>query len=73
MPPSLLVGPAMTTEMSTRINSDKATSITYMDMVTASMGLVTLETSHMTVDPGIPLLEDVTDVTNLQRVDDHPK
>ena len=42
-------------------------------MVTASMGLVGLGTSCMVVDPKMHVLEDVTDVTNLQMVDDHPK
>ena len=44
-----------------------------MDMVTASVGPVALGTSCMVVDPRIPMLEDVTDVTNVQRVDDHPE
>ena len=55
----------MTTLMLTRVNQDEVTSITYMDMVTASMGLVALGTSHMVADPRMPMLEDVTDVTNL--------
>ena len=64
-PPSLLVGPAMTMLMLTRVNQDEATGITYVDMVTASMGLVALWTSCMAVHPGISMLKDVTDVTNL--------
>ena len=52
-----------------------------MDTVTASMGLVALETSHRAVDPNMPMLEEgaqgedtvVTGVTGLQMVDDHPK
>ena len=60
MPPSLLVGSSMTMLTSTRINQDEATGITYMDMVTASMGLVALETSCMMDDPNMPALEGVT-------------
>ena len=44
-----------------------------MDTVIASMGLVPLGTSCMAVDPRIPMLEDVTDVTDLLMADDSPK
>ena len=73
MPPNLLVGLAVAMLMATRISQDEATSITYVDMVTASMGLVALKTSCMAADPRMLMLEDVTDVTNLQMADDHPK
>ena len=73
MPPSLMVGPAMTMLTSTRINQDEVTGITYMNSMTASMGLAALGTSYMAVDPRTPMLEDVTDVTNVQRAGDHPK
>ena len=73
MLPSLLVRPTMTTLTSTRINQDEATGITYVDMVTASVGLVALETSHRAVGPHMPILEEgaqgestvIIDVTNL--------
>ena len=65
MPPDLLVGPTMATLMVTRISQDKVIGITYMDTVTASMGLVALETSHVATDHRPTMLEDVTDVTNL--------
>ena len=63
----------MTMLTSTRINWDEVTSITYVDMVTASMGLVTLEASCREVDPNMLLLEEgaqgegtiVTDITEL--------
>ena len=55
----------MTTLMSTRANENEAIGITNMDTVTTSMGLVALGTPCMAVDPGISMLEDVTDVTNL--------
>ena len=81
MSPSLLVRPTMTMLMSTRINWDEATSITYVDMVTASVGLVALEMSCRAVDPYMPILEEgaqgestvITDVTNLWKADDNPK
>ena len=59
MPPSLMVGPTMAMLTSTGINWDEATGITYVYTVTASMGLVTLETSCMMVDPDTPTLEGV--------------
>ena len=64
MPPNLLVGPTVATLMATGISQDEATSIIYMDTVTASIGLIALGTSCMVVDPGMPILEDVTDVIN---------
>ena len=45
MSPGLLVGPIMTMLMSTRTCKDEVTGITYIDTVTASMGLVSLGTS----------------------------
>ena len=75
MPPGLLVRPTVTTLMSTRIKWDEATGITYMDTVTASMGLVALEMLHKAVDPNMPILEEgaqgestvSTDVTIYER------
>ena len=51
------VGHAMTMLTSTRINQHETTGITHMDMVTASIGLVALEMSHMMVDPNMPTLK----------------
>ena len=59
MPPSLLADPTMTMLTSTRVNWDKATSITYVNTVTATLGLVALEMSGMMVDPNMPTLEGV--------------
>ena len=49
----------MTKFMSTRINQDEATGITYVDMVTASVRLVALEMSHRAVDPDMSILEEL--------------
>ena len=57
----------MATMTSTEICQDKMTGNIYMNTVTASMGLINLETS---VDCLMPTLEDVTDTDT---VDIHPK
>ena len=57
MPPGLLVGPTMTTLTPTRVNQDETTGITYVNTVTATVGLVALEMSGMMVDPNMPTLE----------------
>ena len=72
MSPGLLVGPAMAMLTSMRISQDEVTGITYVDMMMTSMGMITLEASHLMVDPQMHLLEDVTNVTTLGMVDDHP-
>ena len=72
MPPGLLVEPTMTTLTLTRGNWDEATGITYMNTVTATMGLVTLEMSGTMADPNMLTLEGgaqgestvITDITN---------
>ena len=68
--PSLLVGPTMTTLMSTRICQDEATGIMHMDTVTASMELVSFGTSLVAVNCQTPTLEVIS---NTNVADLHPK
>ena len=58
--------------MSTQIYQDEVTGITYMDTVTASMGLISLGTSPMGVGHQIPVLEDVTN-TDMAVVHPNPE
>ena len=59
--PGFTVGSDMTTMMTTWICQDKMTSVTYMDTVTASVGLISLGMPLMAVDYQTPIIEDVTD------------
>ena len=56
-----ITGSAMTTMMTTQIHQDKMTSVTYMETMTASMGLLSLGMPLMAVDHQTPTTEDVTD------------
>ena len=66
----LLVGSAMATMTSMEIHQDEMTGNIYMCTVTASMGLINLETPLMVVDHQMLTLEDVT---NMEMVYIHPK
>ena len=46
----------------TRIVQDEATGVTYMDMVTASVGRVALENPHMVATLPGPTMEDITNL-----------
>ena len=60
----------MATLMSTEICQDEMTGNIYMNTVTASMGLINLETPLVVVDHQMPTLEDVT---NMDTADICPK
>ena len=66
----LLAGSALATMMSMEICQDKMTGNIYMSTVTASMGLINLETPLVAVDCQPLTLEDVTD---METADIHPK
>ena len=59
--PGFMVGSTKTTMMTTQICQDEMTSVTYMDTMTALMGLISLETPFVVVDCQMPTIEDVTD------------
>ena len=62
MQPEILVEPAIATMCTSCIIKDEAMGVTYMDMVTTSMGMVALSSSHVaTCSPGLT----IEDVTNL--------
>ena len=60
-PHGLSVGTAMASMVSTILHQDVALGTTYLDMVTTSMSLVSLEVTPMTVDHPMPILEDPLD------------
>ena len=63
MQPEILAEPAIATMCTSCIIQDEAIGVTYMDMVTPSMGRVGLSSSHMaTCSPG-PTIEDFTDLS----------
>ena len=66
----LLVGSTLATLMYTGIHQDKMTGSIYMSTVTASMGLINLETPLMLVDYQLLTLEDVI---NLEMAEIHPQ
>ena len=68
--PCLLVGSTMATMMSMETHQDKMTGNIYMNTVTASMGLLNLETPLMVGDCLMPIIEDITE---MDMVDDHLK
>ena len=56
-----LAGTAMTMVISSRVQQDTVTSVTYLDTVTASMSLISLGSTPMAVDCQMPVLENLTD------------
>ena len=58
----LLAWSTLATMMSTEIHQDKMTGNIYMSTVTASMGVINLETPLMVVDHQPLTLEDITDM-----------
>ena len=60
-PPGLSVGSTMATMMSTQVWHDATMGTTYVDMVTASMSLVSLSPTSMMVNYPTATLEDVTE------------
>ena len=61
MAQGFLVGTAATMVISTQMQQDAVTGITYLDTVMASMSLVSLGSTPMTVDCVMPDLEDIMD------------
>ena len=55
----------MVTMTSMWIQQDAATDITYLDTVTASMGLVSLGSTSMVVDCLMPAIEDLLDLDQM--------
>ena len=62
MQPEIMVEPAIATMCTSNIIQDETMGVTYMDMVTTSVGRVALSSSHMVTCPPGPTTEDVTDL-----------
>ena len=62
MQPEAMVKPTVATMCTSHIVQEEATGITYMDMVTTSMGQVTLGSSHLVTQPPRLTIEDITDL-----------
>ena len=60
--PDMLMEPMVTMMYATCIVQDQATRITYMDMVTASVGRMALRNPHMAATLPGPTVEDITDL-----------
>ena len=58
--PDMLMEPTVTTMYATHMVQDEATRVTYMDMVTASVGRVALGNPHMVATLPGPTVEDIT-------------
>ena len=54
-----MLGSAITTTVTTWVCQDEMTGVTYMDTMTASMGLISLGTPLMADDHLMPTIEDV--------------
>ena len=63
-----LAGTATTTIMSTQMQQDAVTDITYLDIVMASMSLVSLGSTPIMVYCLMPTTEDLMDVTHPGRL-----
>ena len=59
MQPEIMMEPAVATMCTSHIIQDETTGVTYIDMVTASMGRVALSSSHLMACPSGPTIEDV--------------
>ena len=56
------MGPIVAMVYTTHMVQDKATMVTYMDMVTALVGRVALRSLHMVAKLQGPTLQDITDL-----------
>ena len=63
MQPEILAEPAIATMCTSCIIQDETMGVTYMDMVTTSMGRVALSSSQMTTCSPGPTIEDVTNLS----------
>ena len=59
--PDAMVGPTVAMRYTTCIFQDEATGVTYLDMVTTSVGRVALGNPCMAANLWGPTIEDVTD------------
>ena len=57
------MGPTVVTMYATHIVQDEATRVTYMDMVTASVGRVALGNPCMAANLQGPTVKDITDLS----------
>ena len=69
----MLMGPTVAMVYSTCIVQDKATGVTYMDMVTASVKAVALQNPCMAANLQGPTMEDITDLPKRVKADGHPE
>ena len=60
--PETMAKPAVAMVCTICIVQDETTGVTYMDMVTTSMGRVALKSSYMVAHPHGPTIEDATDL-----------
>ena len=58
MQPEIMMEPAIATMYTSHIIQDETTGVTYMDMVTTSMGRVALSSSCIVTCPPRPTIED---------------
>ena len=61
MQPEVMAEPSVAMLCTSCIVQDEVTGVTYMDMVTTSMGRVALRSSHLMAQPPGPTIEDGTD------------
>ena len=57
------MGPTVAMMYATHIFQDEATGVTYMDMVTTSMGRVALRNPHIAANLQGPTMEDIPDLS----------
>ena len=60
--PDMVMEPTVAMMYATCIIQDEATGVTYMDMVTASVGRVALRNPHMAASLPRPTVEDITNL-----------
>ena len=63
MQPEILAEPAIATMCTSPTVQDETTGVTYMDMVTTSLGRVALSSSYMVTCSLRPTIEDITNLS----------
>ena len=67
----ILAEPVIATMCTSHIVQDETMGVTYMDIVTTSMGRVAPSSSHMAPCSSRPTIEDITDLSQERKDDSH--
>ena len=71
MQPEVVIEPAVPTMCASHVVQDEASGVTYMEMVTTSVGLVALKYTLLAVKNPQLTIKDITDLPKEERDDNH--